>query len=265
MSMRRWRYTLAVAVAASVAGNVRYAWLTGSAELAAEAGAVAAAAPLFLFFVTHNLAAEPAGITRGWRQKAALAGAWAITAAAFAASYQQLHAYVQVLGLSSASAWLTPLIVDVTIAVASVKVLDPASVAPARVATGDHAAATSDHAVAASPAAPVADPATDPPAAGHSGAGLHLVAGQGDRHLTSADHAAAGVDGMPAASPDAHLGRAEELVAAGVVKAPVPAVATALAGLADGGSHRAVAAATGLHRTSIARLATAAEEVMTAG
>jgi len=258
MSMRRWRYTLAVAVAASVAGNVRYAWLTGSAELAAEAGAVAAAAPLFLFFVTHNLAAEPAGITRGWRQKAALAGAWAITAAAFAASYQQLHAYVQVLGLSSASAWLTPLIVDVTIAVASVKVLDPATAAPAAPATGGHA-----------PAAPVAgavaDPAADPAAAGSAVPGLHLVPGQGDRRPTSADHAAAGAGGMPAASPDAHLGRAEELVAAGVVKAPVPAVATALAGLADGGSLRAVAAATGLHRTSVSRLAAAAEEVVTAG
>lgn len=121
--MSRWRWTLALAVTVSVAGNVAYALLTATPAHAVGAAAAAAVAPTMLFLITHNLAAEGRGAAAGWRHRASFVGAWAITLAAFAASYVELHALMILLGRSPVSAVLTPLIVDVAIAVASLRVL----------------------------------------------------------------------------------------------------------------------------------------------
>lgn len=87
-----------------------------------------------------------------------------------------------------------------------------------------------------------------------------------DRPAATGGHPAA-TNGHPVATPAAdamtsgitvppsHLETATELVQSGRVRADVTAVAAAVAGLAAGDSHRAVAAATGLHRTSVARVA----------
>lgn len=123
MSARRWQATLALAVTISVAGNVGFALMTATPAHAVGAAVGAAVAPTMLFLITHNLAAERGSAACGWRQRVSLAGAWAITVAAFAASYVELHALMILLGRSPVSAVLTPLIVDVAIAVASLRVL----------------------------------------------------------------------------------------------------------------------------------------------
>lgn len=84
-----------------------------------------------------------------------------------------------------------------------------------------------------------------------------------DAHPTAVPAADADHVAVPApTSADLHSVTAHELVAAGVVRAEPAAVAAAVAGLAAGDSHRAVALATGLHRTSVARVA---ERVAAAG
>lgn len=123
MNTRRWQATLALAVSISVSGNVGYALLTATPAHAVGAALAAAVAPTMLFLITHNLAAERGSAAGDWRHRASLAGAWAITAMAFAASYIELHALMILLGRSPASAVLTPLIVDIAIAVASLRVL----------------------------------------------------------------------------------------------------------------------------------------------
>lgn len=135
MSTRKWRWTLALAVTISVAGNICYALMTATPAHAVIAAMAAAVAPMMLFLITHNLAGDRGGV-RCWQQRVSLAGAWVITAMAFAASYIELHALMLLLGRSPASAILTPLIVDVAIAVASLRVLatdEPA--APSRTRT----------------------------------------------------------------------------------------------------------------------------------
>lgn len=254
-AIRFARLMLAAATLVSLAGNVQHAasLLTGTALIPFAFALCWAAVPaLTLPAAVHlaGLVARAAGNSRA--RKAVVAGVVGVAILAFIVSYSALRDLTLAMGYPPAVAYLFPLLVDLLASISTVALL----VLDVAVATAPADPATSDHAVAASPAAPVADPA----AVGSAVPGLHLVPGQGDRHVDGTGHATAEVDGVVLTSRDAHLGRAAELVAAGVVKAEPVTVATALAGLADGGSHRAVAAATGLHRTSIARLATAAEE-----
>lgn len=152
MNTRKWRWTLALAVTISVAGNVGYALMTATPAHAVIAALAAAVAPTMLFLITHNLAADRDG-GGGWRQRASLAGAWAITVAAFAASYIELHALMLLLGRSPASAILSPLIVDVAIAVASLRVLVSDEPAPSRTRAPSPWRRLSDAAVARAEAA----------------------------------------------------------------------------------------------------------------
>jgi hypothetical protein len=228
---RRWRWTLALAVIASVAGNVFEALLTTGPGYAVAAGLVAAVPPAFLFLVTHNLAAESAVASRLWRDRAAVAGAWLITLMSFAGSYIELHHLVLLLGRSTPAAVLTPLIVDATIAVSSVRVLDR----PAVVRASARAPKPAPRGTVAAPAPapkPVAAKRSPAPAAPSTSPGLRLVAPTADRHAAEA----------------------AAVVASGAVKADVEAVATVLAMLEEGTSVRATGLATGLSRGTVNRI-----------
>ncbi|MFL0278170.1 hypothetical protein [Mycobacterium sp. SMC-19] len=254
-----WKCVLALFVTLSVAGNVQYAILIAPEPFTVGAGVATAVAPLALFLVTEGLTLGAGSGVRRATYRVAVTALAAITAAAFAASYIQLHSLLLEFRLPAITAVLAPAIVDAVVAVSSLMILAmrPTATVAAPVAGGQ--------VVAAPPTDPAAEPVAGAVAAARTSAGLHLVAGPGDHNMGGSDHAAAGAAGIPMTSADAHLDRAAELVAAGVVKAPPPTVAAALAGLADGGSHRAVAAATGLHRTSVSRLAAAAEEAVGVG
>ena len=255
-AIRFARLMLGAATLVSLAGNVEHAaaLLVGATLVPLAFALCWAAVPALTLPASVHLAglvARAAGNSRS--RKAVVAGVVGVALLAFIVSYSALRDLTLAMGYPPAVAYLFPLLVDLLASISTVAllVLDVGVAAPlATPATGGHVLA-----------APVADPA----AQGSAVPGLHLVPGHGDRHPASTSHAAAGVDGTSMTSLDAHLGRAEELVAAGVVRAEPVTVAVALAGLADGGSHRAVAAATGLHRTSVSRLAASAEEAMTAG
>jgi hypothetical protein len=237
---RRWRWTLALAVIASVAGNVFEALLTTGPGYAVAAGLVAAVPPAFLFLVTHNLAAESAVASRLWRDRAAVAGAWLITLMSFAGSYIELHHLVLLLGRSTPAAVLTPLIVDATIAVSSVMVLDrPAVVrASARAPKPAPRGTVVTTPVAPKPVAAKRSPAPAPPAAS-TAPGLRLVPGTADRHAAAA----------------------AAIVDARAVKADVESVATVLAMLEQGTSVRGIGLATGLTRGTVERIRNARLEL----
>ncbi|ULP48053.1 DUF2637 domain-containing protein [Mycolicibacter virginiensis] len=257
MTFRKWfMWVLLGSTAASLAGNIAAATLLphgGAALPTAVVIAVASVAPLALPVAVHSVpvAARAAGGVRA----VVVVSVAVVSLAAFAMSFDALAQLAHAAGHSGWVGALLPVTLDVLAAASAVAlVLDPAvATVAAPVADG--------HDVAAPPTDPAAEPVTGAVAAARTSAGLHLVAGPGDRDMDGSDQ----LDGTPMTSADVHIGRAQELVAAGVVKAPAPTVAAALAGLADGGSLRAVAASTGLHRTSVSRLAAAAEEAVSAG
>ncbi|MCB9441129.1 MAG: DUF2637 domain-containing protein [Mycolicibacterium sp.] len=240
---RHWAGVLTAAVLVSVAGNVGHAILTAPEHLRVPAAVAAALPPIALLAVTEGLARSHGHGVRRRVYRAGVAGGVMIAALAFVLSFAALRDLAIALGQPAAVAAGWPLLADATIAVASVMLLamKPEAVVATRPAIGGQhpvavpvADADPEPAVAA-PMAAVATPVASPVAGGH----LVAITGQ-----TSGD-----------ASEDQHRDRAAELVEAGVVRAPVATVATALAGLATGDSHRSVAAATGLHRVTVAKLA----------
>lgn len=256
MTPRRWfGWVLAGATAVSLAGNVAAALLVPHSGIMLPAWvviAVAAVAPLALPVAVHSVpvAARASGAVRA----VTVAAVAIVATAAFALSFDALTALAAAAGHHGWIGWLLPITVDVLAAASAVALVadHPGQQAATNLATGGRNAAT-DPATAPVPApvtAPVAAAGGHPVAGGVAGgrdevagpvAGGHLVAVS---PLTSDDE-----------PEDAHRARAEELVAAGVVRADPATVATALAGLATGDSHRAIAAATGLHRVTVSRLA----------
>lgn len=270
MNARRyWAGVLAAAVAVSVAGNVGHALLTAHAALRVPAAVAAALPPLALLAVTEGLARSHGRGVRRRVYRAGVAGGVAIAGLAFALSFAALRDLAIALGQPAAVAAGWPLLADATIAVSSIMVLAlrpdteaatataadtvaacvPATVTkPATDAATDRVPATRKPATATRPATRKPKPATrratkKPTATRNPGARAGAVAGA--------------VDG-----PDAErfMGLSQQLVAEGRVRAPVVTVAAALAGIASGASQRSVSAATGLHRTVVAKVAAAAAE-----
>lgn len=222
MSPRKyWAAVLTAAVIVSVAGNVGHSLLTAPAALRIPAAFAAALPPLALLGVTEGLSRSAGAGVRPRVYRAGVAGAVAIAALAFILSFAALRDLAIALGQPAAVAAGWPLLADATIAVASVMVL--------ALKTSVAAPTADDH--------PATAPVTTP---GHNGHQLAVVP------LTS-----------DITTPAPELVTAEALVRDGVVKAEPAKVAAAVAALAAGGSHRAVAVASGLHRTSVARVAEA--------
>jgi Protein of unknown function (DUF2637) len=216
---RYWQCVLAASVAVSVAGNVGHAALTAPAALKVPACLAAALPPLALMVVTEGIARSAGAGVRRRVYRAAVTGAVGIAGLAFVLSFAALRDLAVLLGQPAAVAAGWPLLADLTIAVSAAMALAlsaPTHRAGAPLSTDGHPAAVNGH--------PVATPAADAMTSGIT-------------------------------VPPSHVETATELVRSGRVRADVTAVAAAVAGLAAGDSHRAVAAATGLHRTSVARVA----------
>lgn len=275
--MNRWRWTLALAVTVSVAGNVAYALLTATPAHAIGAAAAAAVAPTMLFLITHNLAAEGRGAAAGWRHRASFVGAWAITLAAFAASYVELHALMILLGRSPVSAVLTPLIVDVAIAVASLRVLavgvptaEPSRTrrqshlrrladaftarAEAAIAVPVHRGGAGDTDAATSGDVRIASGASPEPAAVHRAD----VSRRGDTDAAAHRDAPVRLAVVPRDADPRRI--AERVVATGRTTAGVEVVVTVLELLAGGAAQRVAAAQTGLSVGAVQRIVKAARE-----
>lgn len=122
----RWKGLLALSVATSIGLNVWHAVETsgyGSAVLASIA-------PLFLFWITHNLVTDPGGV-KGWREdKVGVCVAALVTLGAFTVSYVTQRDLALRFGMELLVAMILPLIVDLTIAVASYKLVREAEQLP---------------------------------------------------------------------------------------------------------------------------------------
>ncbi|ORA27368.1 DUF2637 domain-containing protein [Mycobacterium aquaticum] len=113
-----WRTVLVTFVAISVAGNTGHVLLV-DADHRWAAAALAAVPPLGLVLITHGLTAH-AGKGRGAMYWSGVAGAVAIAAMAFVASFVTLRDLaVQLLHCPPLIAALLPLVIDAVIAVAS--------------------------------------------------------------------------------------------------------------------------------------------------
>ncbi|WP_142927386.1 DUF2637 domain-containing protein [Mycobacterium marinum] len=118
----RWKGLLALAATTSIGLNIWHAVETSGYG----AAALASIAPLYLFWIVHNLVTEPGG-TRGWRKdKIGVFAAAVVALGAFAISYVTQRDLVLLLGMEEFVANILPLIVDLTIAVASYKLVHEA-------------------------------------------------------------------------------------------------------------------------------------------
>lgn len=130
----RWKGLLALAATTSIGLNVWHAVETSGYG----AAALASIAPLYLFWIVHNLVTEPGG-TRGWRKdKIGVFAAAMVALGAFAISYVTQRDLVLLLGMEEFVANILPLIVDLTIAVASYKLVHEAELATAAEQTPVH-------------------------------------------------------------------------------------------------------------------------------
>lgn len=272
MSPRRyWAATLAAAVAVSVAGNVGHALLTAPEALQLPAAVAAALPPLALLVVTEGLVRTAGHGVRRWAYRAGVAGAVAIAGLAFLLSFAALQDLAIALGQPATVAAGWPLLADAAIAVSSIMLLatkPAATAATAATATGHGANATGHAAndVAAPPTTPAEQVAAPRPADvfGDSTVDFEMPLSWNDSAPATSGAApatpatqAADVATEPAA---AHMPEAARLVAGRVVRAEPVAVATALATLDAGGSQRAAAAASGLHRSAVAKIVAATSE-----
>lgn len=138
-----WIWTLALAVAVSVALNIAHVWIAGATPHRVLTAAVACVAPGFLFLITHGLTLSARAGVRGAVSWAGVTGAVVITAGAFAASFLAIRGLALELRYPPVVAAIIPVVVDATIAVASLMVL----------ALRDAAAATQVPVLRESPAA----------------------------------------------------------------------------------------------------------------
>lgn len=115
----RWKGLLLLSVATSIGLNIWHAWITA----AFGAAVLASIAPTFLFWITHNLVTDPGGV-KEWREdKVGVGAAAVVTLGAFAISYVTQRDLATLLGMTPFVAKILPLIVDLTIAVASYKLV----------------------------------------------------------------------------------------------------------------------------------------------
>ncbi|MCB0929972.1 MAG: hypothetical protein U0R77_05840 [Mycolicibacterium insubricum] len=230
-----WARALFGFLAISVAGNTAHALLTAPAELRWGSAVWAAVPPLILVVATEGLMRSAGRGVRTWPYRFGVGTAVLLGLGAFTVSFIALRDLTATLLQAPPLVAITmPLIIDAGIAVSGLMALS-------------HTEPTAQVATVAAPAATPATPgqlvAVGAPTSGD------------DATVTSGDE----VDNPVGTDPtEAFEELARQLVADGRVQAPVATVAAALAGVANGSSHRSVAAATGLHRATVAKAASLA-------
>lgn len=250
MSARAWfGSTLLASTVVSLAGNIGYTLIARPNAYTAVSIAVAAVAPLGLAAAVHSVGV--AARARGTVRAVVLTAVTVVAASAFVLSFEALAGLARLVGHTGWTAYLLPVVVDVMVAASTTALVLERPQHLVREAE----ATTRPVAGGQAPATPVAVPA-GPVAA----AVLTPVEGEIKPLVKGVDGQTATAD-PPALSlattdvdQDGHLPAAKQLVAAGAVKGPVESVAAAMAALAAGESQRAVAASSGLHRTTVARL-----------
>jgi hypothetical protein len=295
---KRWKGLLALAVVVSIGLNVAHAYMTANVG----AALVASIPPLFLFWITHNTVTAPDG-AKGWREdRVGIGSAAAVALGAFTVSYITQRDLALLLGLDWVVAMILPLIVDLTIAVASYKLVREAEAehraSAAAQGSAEHDAASAGSDVPALRETRPAEqgyadretPAPDTPAVHRDTDSATQAMTSNDSRETATEHvettqplrrlaavpptARSANPHVPAsrttpvdaaeASGDAHLIRAQRLVETGRTTQPVDVVHAVLRGLAGGRTVRDTADAAGLTTSSVQRIAKAARDLAAA-
>ncbi|OHU53440.1 DUF2637 domain-containing protein [Mycobacteroides chelonae] len=250
MSARAWfGSTLLASTTVSLAGNIGYTLIARPNAHTAVSIAVAAVAPLGLAAAVHSVGV--AARARGTVRAVVLTAVAVVAVSAFVLSFEALAGLARLVGHTGWTAYLLPVVVDVMVAASTTALVLERPQHLVREAEATTASAAGVQA----PAAPVAVPAVPVAAAvltrteGEIKVQVNTMEGQTATADPVVFHSASA--GMV---QDDHLPAAERLVAAGAVKGPAIDVAVAMAALAAGRSQRAAAAASGLHRTTVARL-----------
>ncbi|SKY22009.1 Protein of uncharacterised function (DUF2637) [Mycobacteroides abscessus subsp. bolletii] len=250
MSARAWfGSTLLASTVVSLAGNIGYTLIARPNAHTAVSIAVAAVAPLGLAAAVHSVGV--AARARGTVRAVVLAAVAVVAVSAFVLSFEALAGLARLVGHTGWTAYLLPVVVDVMVAASTTALVLERPQRPAReaeAAMGLAAGAQAPAAPVAVLAAPAADNALVP-----AGDQTNMQVNAMDGRAATADPAALSL-ATTDLDQDGHLPAAKKLVAAGAVKGSATDVAVAMAALAAGQSQRAAAAASGLHRTTVARL-----------
>jgi Protein of unknown function (DUF2637) len=259
-----WSFLIG-ATTVSLMGNVVHAILPYIPRIFVQIGA-AAVPPIALLAAVHGIAlavrAGASGRVYGW----ALGAVAAIGVGAFAVSFLALRDLMQVIGYSSATAWIFPAIIDTAVAVSTLML----------VALGDKPARRARTVTSsASAQTPTIRRLAQPPTQSAKAqltrltpTGARTKTMQDERVLTSAPVQPVTAQTMQnsaqtEATQDAEIAQldadlASEMIASGVTTQPVETVIAVLAATRDGASINAAAKASGINYRTAQRIVEAA-------
>jgi hypothetical protein len=233
-----WCFLIA-ATTVSLVGNVAHAVLPYIPQVVIHIGA-AAVPPIALLAAVHGIALAVRAGASGRIYRWAVGAVAVIGVGAFAVSFLALRDLMQVIGYSSATAWIFPAIIDTTVAVSTMML----------VALGDKPVRRT-HAVAA-------------PDRKFTPRGPHSV--RTDRIAASAKSAPTGharrptfADGTRADAAADHAALAQALVDAGATTKPARVVVSILSAHADEAALNRIASNVGVHHKTVSKIIDAAE------
>ncbi len=241
---------LILATAASIGGNVTHAVLKAdSGPLVAVAAAVAMVPPIVLLAATHSVGLLVRTRNSGAIYLAALAMTVGLAGCAFALSFDSLWELAVSAGVRREIAWLWPLSIDVSIAQATLALLSLSRRRDIQNVTG-----------VGQPAAQIA-PAPEAIPAVMAGSRGEVASLNG--HRRRPDAPVRPVVQLPAAATD-WSDVAQTLVRDGTTTKTVTEVAEALQLWEVGTPPNTIARRLGLHRDTVIKITTAADDLMSA-
>lgn len=286
----RWKGLLALSAATSVGLNVWHAGITA----AIGAAVLASIAPVFLFWITHNLITDPAGV-KNWREdKVGVGVAALVTLGAFAVSYVTQKDLALLLGMEPFVARILPVIVDLTIGVSSYKLMREAEITAVRQAEQAEPVHQPDQAPApeypdtltwltpvhTTPEQPVhQEPETEPVPASDTSAPpvtsedkpvrqpaevVHQEPVTEPVHVVERPHLAAVHADAPEQAPvvhPVHLKQAAAVVQAGASLLPTARIAEVFARKDRGESQNEIAKAVPVNKRTVSKILAAREEI----
>ncbi len=253
-----WAFLIS-ATTVSLVGNITHAVLSYVPHVVIQIGA-AAVAPIALLAAVHGTALAVRAGASGRVYCLAVGAVAAIGLGAFAVSFLALRDLMQVIGYSSATAWLFPAIIDTAVAVSTLMLVALGDKPARRTRTGAAPATTQTPTMrrlgqsgTQSAKAEVTHPAPTL---------LKTQTVQDGRAQTSAavqrDPAQTVQDSAHITEIDAEV--AEELIASGVTTQTVETVIAVLAASREGASINAAAKASGINYRTAQRIVAAAGE-----
>lgn len=244
---------LVLATMASIGGNVTHAVLkANSGPLVAVAAAVAMVPPIVLLAATHSVGLLVRTRSSGPIYLAALVMTVGLAGCAFALSFDSLWELAVNAGVRRGIAWLWPLSIDVSIAQATLALLSLTRRRAAEASATNPMGEQSEQSLAGLTALNTASPVRD----------KQIPTLNGHRRRTDAPMRAVTPTVLSAATDWSEV--ADTLVRDGVTTKSITEVVEALQLWEVGTPPNTIARRLGLHRDTVTKITTAAEDLMSA-